>query len=456
MNKKFLQLLMAGSVLTNVLGGMTAVSAYDGPTDYPDNSASGLIMTMIDVRNNEMSIVLRHNSYRDGVLKGFEFVEGEISDDEIHSIYLDETHTFKTYVKDSIYDSDWQDKYSGEEFTYAGERMTNLLSENTDGTLVGFYLFQVSLSSASLNYFRTRINYSRCTESEQYMNNDGAICRAEIWDDGMIHYQPYIGWDRLTMNDEDVSANKTIQVYESNDWVSRVIGDSTGGDSTDDGTGTTGDETSTTDGETGTTGDETDATGDDIGGDDGDPLNEEETPEIRYVDRIVEVPVIKEVEVPVVREIVKEVPVEKTVVEKVEVEVPVEKTKVEVREIVKEVPVLSNAAPTQAAGVIDGLAGVDTAVESLDQPAEFESNESSEVVEGDVEAKTDEVEDNSLEYVDTEEVAELPILGKEPRPIDNNTSGKIAAILAGIISALALVVLAIVYRRKKREDQIDN
>ncbi|MBQ9029263.1 hypothetical protein IJ114_00615 [Candidatus Saccharibacteria bacterium] len=442
MRKNISHLLVAGSILTNILGGMTTVSAYDGPTDYPENSASGFIVTMIDVRNNEMSMVLRHNDYWNGVLRGFEFVEGEITDDELNSIYLDEDHNFQTYVKHSMYDPNWQDRDTGEEFTYPMSYMMDLLSKNTDDTLAGVYLFKVSPESASLNLFRTRINYSRCTKSEQYINNEAAICRAEIWGDGIIHYQPYIGWERLSLDDEDLSTSKEIMVYETDRWVSKAVGnngdDSTAGDEA----GTAGDEAGTSDGNTGDDG--------------GSSSSGDNTPEIRYVEKIVEVPVIKEIEVPVVREVVKEVPIEKTVVEKVKVEVPVEKTKVEIREVVKEVPVLSSASPTQVAGVVDGLASADMVVGSPDESTEYESDKSSEVAESDISAKTGEAKDDSLEYVDTEEVAELPMLGKEPQSTDNNASGKIAVILAGIISALALVVLAIVYRRKKRENQIDN
>ena len=135
------------------------------------------------------------------------------------------------------------------------------------------------------------MSYGRCADSEIYQNTPEAICRVEKGTDGKIYYQPYVEWERLSLPDE-AGEEREIFVYQDDEWISKIINreeeDETGAD---EGGGAAGD---TESGE----------------GKDGGEVDSDESasgPEIRYVDRIVEVPV------------------EKKVVEKVEVEVPMEK-----------------------------------------------------------------------------------------------------------------------------------
>lgn len=432
MTKKVSQLVVATSITISALSGVVA-NAYGGMTDYNTNDKSGLVITAIDVRNNTMSLLLQHNDYSQGILRGFELVDGEIDDDELNTIYLDEEHNFKSYLKNSMYDPNWRNRDTGEEFSY--DSMNHNLTENTDGTFAAVYLFKISPESNSTNLFRTRIDYSRCLNSEQFQNGDNAICRAEIWEDGRIYYQPYVGWDRLVMTDEDTSVDREIRVFKDGGWDSQMIEhvgdtDDTGGTSEGGSAGEMGGTNDT--GGTGIGGGTSDTgeTGgrESEGGDGGGSTREETTePEVKYIEKVVEIPVEKEVKVPVEKEVIKEVPVEK------KIEVPIEK--------VKEVAVFGGIEELGEKSFMNLALSGKSGDDSIDGETEEE----------DV-AKNDE-DAEEFEDIPTENTeVELPMLGKDKPQNTTENHSRIAVIIAGIISAVALVTLAIVYRKRKQSN----
>ena len=424
MNKRISTVVVAGGILTNVMGGVVA-TAYEGPTIYETNSRQGFIITKIDIRKNDMGFVFQHSEYPQGILKGYDVADGEISDGELETINFMNSHKFRSYLVDSINVPGWKDIASNKEVLPLG--MNDRLAANTAGTFAVAYLVQPLTEVETTEILRERVDYSRCLNSEEYQNNDTALCRAEIWEDGKIHYQPYVNWERLAMSDENTEVDREIAIFKKNAWVSVIL----------EGTGRGGEPVG----------------GESSGGDIGNSAGGSEPsggtgvePEIRYVEKevIKEVPVekevIKEVEVPVEKEVVKEVAVEK--------EVPI------IREIVKEVPVEKEI--VSEAMVISEPSGAELTEATLSEGGDEELGNINDSTEKDEKNDEDGVQDEKIEesqaVVTEEPEIEPPVLGKESPQNSAEVSSKIAMVVAGMIAALALTTLALVYRKGKQRD----
>ena len=452
MAKKIKSMMLVGGVLINILG-TAPVGAYSGESVYPENKKTHFVVTMIDVRNSRFSAFFYRST---SVLKGMRLFGGEISDTEIEKITERTTRAKNEYFKYDFYMDTWEDIASKEEKTFDTDAN---LALNTPNTLAFTFLYWTSATNKNLNIWRGRLNYDRCVTSEAYLANDEAICRAEIWDDGLLHYQPYVGWNRLETVDD--AESDFVQVYKSNNWVSERIreeepepvdlsgdvgglenGDSDGGGGDSDGGSGSGDSE-----------------------DDGDGAISKEDENIKVVEIIKEVPVEIEVirEVPIEKEVIKEVPVEKIIEKRVEipvekvvevpveriievpvekrVELPVEKKVTEIKEVIREVPVFANL-----------LADV-----QMDSGGEEVEGDSEETVE---DSNNQIMEDSDVQEIDTVEYAgvikepevkeiddiEVPNLGRE----DNS---KWAILSAGLVSALALLVLVVAFSRRKQKTE---
>lgn len=425
MNKRISTAVVAGGILTNVMGGIVA-TAYEGPTIYETNSRQGFIITKIDIRKNDMGFVFQHSEYPQGILKGYDVADGEISDSELETINFMKSHKFRSYLVDSINVPGWKDIASNKEVLPLG--MNDRLAANTAGTFAVAYLVQPSTEVETTEILRERVDYSRCLNSKEYQNNDTALCRAEIWEDGKIHYQPYVNWERLAMSDENTEADREIAIFKKNVWVSVTL----------EGTGRGGEPVG----------------GEPSGGDIGNSAGGSEPsggtgvePEIRYIEKevikevIKEVPVekevIKEVEVPVEKEVIKEVAVEK--------EVPI------IREIVKEVPVEKEI--VSEAMVISEPSGAELTEVTLSEGGDEElGNINDSTEKNDEDGVQDEKIEESQTVVTEEPEIEPPVLGKESPQNSAEVSSKIAMVVAGMIAALALTTLALVYRKGKQRD----
>lgn len=455
MSKSFTKAVVAGSVLASTIGNVGLVAAYSGETDYPENQTMGLVTTVIDVRHNEITAHLREVSSSSAILKGLMFFEGDVEDAELLTAYPGDEYEMTQYYRFDFESADWEDKATGEEMTV---ETVESLEENTSRKLGFTYYFWVNDIIQQMNIRWGRIDYERCANSAAFLENEEAICRAEIWDDGEIHYQPYVGWERLSLEDGSDEEAGTILVYKDNEWVTEGDengegnedngdnGDAEDGDNEASGESNEGGEVETGSGETG------DSSSDEVS-DSGADAGAEESGgevEIRYVEKevIKEVPVekIKTVEVEKPVEVVKtvkvEVPVEK--VKTVEVQVPVEKTIVETKEIVKEVPATGTMLLTGATNLGElALSGEidETADETSDGPKDEEPGDDEEF-----ESFEEEQEDEAVS-----EVVEIPELGKETST-DASMAGKIATFVAGIVSVIALLVLGIALKRRKADN----
>ena len=414
MSKKIVRVaVVAGGLLANTIGSGAMVFAYDEYTAYPENENYGITVTMVDERNNLASLYFDEPDNPEAVFKGVKLVNGFLGDWGLDSINFTSAPWTTEYLSTSMYDGDFEEMARGEERTFT-------ISSDLAGSDVKeagmIYLFWNNAEEQILNTRRGRMNYSRCAESEIYLNTEEAICRAEKDEDEKLYYQPYVGWKRLNLPDE-TEDEREISVFKDGEWVKETINKKEENETgTDEGGGTEGDTESG-------------------GGEDGGKVDETE---IRYIEKIVEVPVEKKV----IEKVEVEVPVEKIVTEKVEVQVPVEKTVVDTREVVREVPVLANMVNETASATVsmDGLAEEGEAILS-------EEDASREDTDADIEEDASMVEGK---IADPEEL-EVPELGKEVKKDDDLVS-RIAIIAAGIISAAAILFLATVFRRKKQEE----
>ncbi|MDO4889678.1 MAG: hypothetical protein Q4A25_03260 [Candidatus Saccharibacteria bacterium] len=445
MAKKVVTMVAAGGILANTLGTL-AVSAYSGETEYPENKKNSFVVTMVDVRNSKFSAYFYEKSAN--VFKGMRLFGGEITDTAMNKITGNATNVKNEYFRYDLYLDTWEDISNRVERTFDTSAD---LALNTPNTLGFTYLFWNSSTNHNLNIRRGRMNYDRCVSSEVYVENEEAICRAEVWADGMLHYQPYIDWMRLSMADDP--DQDFVQVYKNNSWTSeRIRGedpepepepgdvDPSGGASGSSESGGGADGESSDGG--GTSG-EGGGGGDEPRGDGGVEGSEEN---IKIVEVIKEVPVEKIIE----KEVVKEVPVEKIVEVLVEkkvevpvekrVEVPVEKRveiPIEKEVIIREVPMFANMLSDS---------------QLIEANTDTEEDNSEENPKDDVENNETE-ENNDAEDVDNIELmspdnVELPDLGQENDRKD--WASKIAIFSAGLISAAALLILAVAFRKKKQ------
>ena len=416
MNKKIIRVVAAGGILANAMGNGALASAFSEYTAYPENENYGVIVTKVDERNNLVSLYFDEPDNPEAVFRGVKLVNGGLGDWGLESIDFTSMPWTTEYLSISMYNEGFEDMARGEERTFA-------LSPELAGSDVKeagiVYLFWNNAEEQILNTRRGRMSYSRCADSEIYQNTPEAICRVEKGTDGKIYYQPYVEWERLSLPDE-AGEEREIFVYQDDEWISKIINreeeDETGAD---EGGGAAGD---TESGE----------------GKDGGEVDSDESasgPEIRYVDRIVEVPVEKKV----VEKVEVEVPMEKIVTEKVEVQVPVEKTIVDTREVVREVPVLANIVSEVASATIGSDDGIEEGEATSSEEEEDTTNneEDGPMVEGKI--------------ADMEEL-EVPELGKEVEK-DNGLASKIAVFVAGLVSAVAILILAIAFKKKQGENE---
>ena len=438
MNKRISTVVVAGGILTNVIGGVVA-TAYEGPTTYETNSRQGFIITKIDIRKNDMGFVFQHSEYPQGILKGYDVADGEISDGELETINFMKSHKFRSYLVDSINVPGWKDIASNKEVLPLG--MNDRLAANTAGTFAVAYLVQPSTEVETTEILRERVDYSRCLNSEEYQNNDAALCRAEIWEDGKIHYQPYVNWERLAMSDENTEVDREIAIFKKNAWVSVTL----------EGTGRRGEPvgSESSGGDIGNSAGGSEPSGGDIGNSAGGSEPSGGTgvePEIRYVEK------------EVIKEVIKEVPVEKEVIKKVEVpvekEVVVEKEVPIIREVVKEVPVEKEI--VSEAMVISEPSGAELTEATLSEKGGEELGNINDLTEKDEKNDEEGVQDEKIE--ESQDVVtegpeiEPPVLGKESPQNSAEVSSKIAMVVAGMIAALALTTLVLVYRKGKQWD----
>lgn len=486
MAKKITTMVVAGGALINALGiGATPVGAYSGATVYPENEKLSFVITMIDVKRSRFSSYFYNNSAI-SVFKGMRLFGGEISDAGMNAITERTETAYNEYFKYDFYMDTWEDIDNKVETTF---NTNEDLSLNTPNTLAFTYLFWDNATTKNLNIRRGRINYNSCMISGPYWENEDTICRAEIWADGKLHYQPYVGWTRLATDDDP--DQDFVKVYKDNNWVDERIRetsdpdpdefweenwwdeggdepsdnpsdnpDNPGDDPSDDpsdnpsdenpGDSTSGTDSSTSDSTSGDSGDGGDS-------DSGSGVSEEgsgaETKIIEVpvevvkevikevpVEKIVEKEVVKEI--PVEKVIEKEVPIEKIVetpVEKI-VEVPVERKVTEIKEIIREVPVFANLL-SDSQSVEDEVIVENTT--DKDETSE-EDSDSDEALEID----SDRTEDEDL--VEPDDV-DLPELGRESS--NKEWYSKLAVFSAGLISALAILVLAVIFKRRKQKDE---
>lgn len=386
MVKKIMAGVVTGGILINVLGGTINVGAYSGETFYPENEKVGLVPTAIDTRNSRISAVFGFERDFGQVFKGLKFFEGEIDDDLLNLVYPGEDHGVFEYLTYDHETEGWKDIPTGEEFTLKTEEP---LEDNTAGTLGFTYLFWSDAYSQAMNMYRGRINYSRCINSIAFQENEEAICRAELWEDGKLHYQPYIDWERLTLDDD--TTNDFVSVYKEHAWTEKRI---RGEDETETevakGDNDVAEEENKVDDKKGN--------GDDDG--DGGQKN-------------------KNIEVPVEKETIKEVPVEKRVVE--------------IKEVVREVPMFANMLED------DPTFGIEPALETESDLDDVKNNDTD-----DNEAEVE--EDAELMQPDN---IELPELGREDD--SREWASKSTIFLAGLISAAALLIFVIVFRKKQQQ-----
>lgn len=275
MKRQFKKIAVAAGLLVNALSPFSSIKVNAAEL-YPLNQRHDFIVTRIDHRKQEISFVYENTS-RIPVFANVFY--GDATDEQIA-----EAHDYIPNFSLEIVNyrdggSTWQGFESNKEYTIPS---TNVMGWNDLGNL--YYIMGYKEDENSeVEVEIGRAKYDRCLNAELYRSSSTAFCRVEIWDDGKIHYQPYEGWNRLVVGDEEENAGsitkeniKTVTVF---------------------------------------------------------------MPDIQYVDREVEVPV----EVPVEVEKIVEVPVEVEKIVEVPVEVPVEVEKivevpVEVEKIV-EVPV---------------------------------------------------------------------------------------------------------------------
>ena len=420
MAKKVVTMVAAGGILANTLGTL-AVSAYSGETEYPENKKNSFVVTMVDVRNSKFSAYFYEKSAN--VFKGMRLFGGEITDTAMNKITGNATNVKNEYFRYDLYLDTWEDISNRVERTFDTSAD---LALNTPNTLGFTYLFWNSSTNHNLNIRRGRMNYDRCVSSEVYVENEEAICRAEVWADGMLHYQPYIDWMRLSMADDP--DQDFVQVYKNNSWTSeRIRGEDPEPEPEPE------PEPGDVDPSGGASG---------SGESGGEAEGSEEN--IKIVEVIKEVPVEKIIE----KEVVKEVPVEKIVEVLVEkkVEVPVEKrveVPVEKRvEIPIEKEVITREVPMFANMLSDSQL-----IEANTEEDNSEENPKDDVENNETEENNDTEDVDNIELMSPDNV-ELPDLGQENDRKD--WASKIAIFSAGLISAAALLILAVAFRKKKQ------
>ena len=409
MSRKITQIAVAGGILANTLGTATLVSAYNGTTDYPENKKTDFIVTEIDVRNNKVSVMF-DDTYR--VFKGFKIFGGEIDDENLNMVYPGEYNGEIEYLSHDANMSNWEDIEAGSEKSYETERD---LSGNLAGTMGYYYLFWSSRSIPAMNMSRGRINYSGCVSSSEYIENEDAVCRVELWADGMLHYQPYVGWERLNEFGTGEGEEGDYYIYKDGQWVLKVQPQPE------------------SELEPGSEPDPEPEPEPEPGPEpepepESEPESTSET-KIEYVEK----------------EVIKEVPVEK----RVEVQVPVEKIVVETKEVIKEVPIVGQT--ILETGL---LASAELEVQDDGEKEEDASDEESAQVEDeDIENAEDDIPSGELAPIGAEEV-EVPMLGKDLQ-IDNGLFVKITTFLAGLISAVAVFMLVVIFRKRQRGNGSD-
>lgn len=431
MAKKIVSAVAAGGILANVLGGIP-VSAYNGETAYPENKKVPFVITMVDIRNSKFSAYFYNTNT--SIFKGVRIFGGEIDDTAMNKITENTTKAKNEYFRYDLRMDTWEEGTVSNKVEMTFDTSANL-ALNTPNTLGFYYLFWVSSTNKNLNIRRGRMNYDRCASSDAYLENEEAICRAEVWADGMLHYQPYIDWTRLPLADDP--DQDFIQVYKNNSWVNERIREEVlpepepepepgsepepmrGEENTEGGGG----------GEPeGGTGSESEGSGENI----------------KIVEVIKEVPVEKVVEKEV--EKIVEVPVEKIIEMPTEkrVEVPVEKKVVEIKEVIREIPVFQNVLTENQLLKTEVETGAENDItdDEITLEDDVKNNETDDKA-GDVIEEID-----NTELMDPEEI-DLPELGWGDDNKELNS--KLAVFLAGGVSAAALLTLAVVFRKKKQK-----
>ena len=428
MAKKIKTIVLTGGILANTLG-VVPVGAYSGETTYPENKKTHFVVTMVDVRNNKFSAFFYRST---SVFKGARLFGGEIDDTNLEKITEHTTKVKNEYFKYDFYMDSWEDIPSGEERTF---NTSANLAANTPNTLAFTFLYWTSATNKNLNIWRGRMNYDRCASSEAYLTNEEAICRAEIWADGVLHYQPYLDWTRLGLADDP--EQDFVQVYKNNGWVNERIKEEVLSEPEPEPEPEP--ESEPVDG-----GENKDGGG---GGElEGEKSNGGE--EIKTVEVIKEVPVEVIKEVPVEKVVEKEVekivevPVEKMIEVAAEkrIEVPIEKKTTEIKEVIREVPVFANMLSDDLSDIAQ-LEVEDKTIETDDDVKDNEAEISSDDV--------DDVNIDDSELKSPDEI-DLPELGRE----DNaEVNSKLAIFSAGMISAIALLVLVVAFRKKKQRTE---
>ena len=219
MNKKIIQAVVAGGMMINTMGNMALVSAYDGQSVYKENGLYGIIVTMVDERNDQVSLYFSEPGNARAVLKGVKLFNGNLHDNAMHAVNFTEAPWTTEYLSTSMYDEDFSEMVVGEERTF------NISSDlaTSDVKAMGMvHMFWNNAEDKSMYIVWGRMNYSRCAESVVYQENEGVICRVERWEDGELHYQPYEGWKRLKLPDE-TEEERQIKVFKDGGWVSETI-----------------------------------------------------------------------------------------------------------------------------------------------------------------------------------------------------------------------------------------
>lgn len=417
MNKKIIQVAVAGEMAINAIGGSGLVLAYDGSTIYPENGEYGITVTMIDERNDLVSLYFDEPGYPGAVLKGVKLFNGVLNDSAMRAVDFTREPWTTEYLATSMYDDDFEDMVVGEERVF---EMDSSLAASDLKEMGMVHIFWNSSEDETLNIAWGRVNLKRCADSEVYKNSESAICRAEKWEDGKLHYQPYEEWTRLSLPDE-TDEERQITVFKDGEWVEETVSRvDSGGDSEEE----TGEDL----GEG--VGDSEEGTGEDLG--EGTGEISEGGPEEGLGGEVVE----KIIEVPVEREVIKTV------------EVPVERTVVDVREVIKEVPVEAQTVLTES--IWAGTDGTLAMVEVLDGEEVAENEDTDDENSDETEDNKEDTEGAELGEPAAMEMVEVPELGKEISGGDS-VATKITTFLAGVISASALLILAIVFRRRKQD-----
>ena len=418
MAKKIISAVVAGGILANTLGAIP-VNAYSGETAYPENKKVALVITAVDVRNSRFSAYFYNTNT--SIFKGMRVFGGEIDDATMNKITESTTRARNEYYRYDLRMSTWEEGTvsNGVEMTFD---TTVDLASNVANTLGFYYLLWISPTNKNLNIRRGRMNYDRCASSEVYLENVEAICRAEIWADGMLHYQPYIDWTRLDLPDDP--EQDFVQVYKNNSWISERIREEVLPEpepepesepelELEPGLPEPADDEIK---RGGVVEDEESIRGDG-GGESSETSGGENIKIIEVVKEVEkEVPIEKIVEVPIVEKV--EVPIEKIV------EVPVEKRVVEIKEVVREIPVFASLLAEKSAQAA-GSSEVET------------------------EAKNEFKLSTEQEEPMMPDDIEIPELGREIK--DELWNSKVAVFSAGVVSALSLLILTVVFKKKKQK-----